>query len=244
MYKIFVVTHKNIFDFIYEKEDISKYKFVNVSNNNLAIELYNKYDLLNIKENNFIDLGKYYTESEVIYNVYKNNLHKDLSYVGFTHYDVGTKHLQTNESLSRYLNNYLDKYKHINLQPFEFNWDYNQHILADETQPETLTGPGKNCYQFILEKYNEYYNSQLTLSNLNGTINLCSCLVLDTKSFDSMMKWVSWVIESGCLNKFDTLHRYRIQGGLLERFYAVWIKLNIIESSVFPVDHMCELKNY
>jgi hypothetical protein len=242
MYKIFVVTHKNIFDFIYAQEDLSKYKFVNISNNKLSNSLYEKYDILDIKDNNFIDLGKYYTESEVIYNVYKNNLYEGLSHIGFTHYDVGTKNLQTNKSVSNYFNQY--ETKHVNLQPFDFNWDFNQRILADDTQPETLTGSGKNCYFFILEKYNEFYGTNINLENLNGTINLCSCFILETTLFTKMMEWISWVIESKCLDKFDTLHRYRLQGGLLERFYAVWIKLNVLESKVFPVDHMVELKNY
>ena len=243
MYNIFVVTHKNIFDFIYVDECLDNFKFVNISEKKLSSELYDKYNIIDIKETDFIDLGKHYTESEVIYNVYKNNLFKSLTYIGFMHYDVGTKQLNTDNSLTDYLNEHLDKTDHINLQPFDFVWDYNQHILADENFPEMLVGNGKNCYDFILEKYNEFYNTKKTLNDLYGTINLCSCFVLEVKQFKLMMIWISWIIESKCLDVFDTLHRYRIQGGLLERFYAVWLKLNIVRTDIFTVDHMCDLKN-
>ena len=243
MYSIFVITHKNIFDFVYTGERLCNFKFMNVSDSQLQLELYDKYNVVDIKQTNFINLGKHYTESEVIYNVYKNNLYESLPYIGFIHYDVGTKQIQTNVSLTAYLDKYLDSIDHINLQPFDFNWDYYQRILADANFPETLVGDGKNCYDFILEKYNEFYNTKKTINDLSGIINLCSCFILKVEYFKLMMSWISWIIETKCLDVFDTLHRYRIQGGLLERFYAVWLKLNVANSYIFAVDHMCYLKN-
>lgn len=241
--KIFVVTHKHIFKDLYMGEDISNFTFVNISDDRIEEHYYKEYDVIDIKNESFVHLGKYYTESEVIYNVYKQKMYKGLTHIGFTHYDVGTKCLSTNNSLSCALNEPTIPF-HINLQPFGFVWDYNQHILADESQPETLVGAGRNCYDYILEKYNTFYKTNISINDLIGQINLCSCFVLDINSFERMMGWVSWVIESRDLEKFDTLHRHRIQGGLLERFYAVWIRLNVSTNIVLNLDHMVHLKNY
>jgi hypothetical protein len=39
------------------------------------------------------------------------------------------------------------------------------------------------------------------------------------------------------LNVFDSQHKHRIQGGLMERYYAVWNLLTIASAFSFPLRH-------
>lgn len=236
MYKIFVITHKDIFEYMYKNENISNYVFVNVSENILDEHLYQNYNVLDIKNDKFIPLGKWYTESEVIYNIYKNKMYENLTHIGFLHYDVEPN------NLSNFIEQNIFEKCHINMQPFEFNWDYNQHIMADDTQTETLVGDGRNCYELIFQKYNEYYNTNKTYNDMGSIINLCSCFFIDVVRFEKMMEWIVWVIESKELDKYDNLHRHRLQGGLLERFYAVWLSLNYDKCDKIDLYHNISLK--
>lgn len=232
--KIFVVFHKELVPEYYDNGLVNEYEFINVSPVNkteppTGFSLINQYEFIN-----FLPIGKIYTESEVLYNVYKNPyLTEGADYIGFLQYDIDSTNIT--EDL---LKAWVSRYDHINFQPYIFDTDYNQKILMDEGQPNKRKGKGINCYDVILKDYNDHYKTNFTLNDLKGqTINLCSSFILKKKLFEEMMAFVTPLIETKKLEAFDTEHKYRIQGGLLERYYAVWIALHNLNDFTFKLDH-------
>lgn len=237
---IFVVFHDKLDLEFYDIDLLEHYVFINVNPNNKFLEDYKKKGLntINLFEiKNFIALGKWYTESEVIYNVFKNKyLYQDYDFIGFSQYDIDTTILNTGLITQLIKNN-----DHINFQPIPFEDDFSQKILMDESKPNTLTGKGKNVYKGILDKYLNYYGLNITEKALkNKNLNLCSSFLLKKELFDEMMDFVSTVIESKELDTFDTERKYRIQGGFLERFYAVWLSLKNTDNYNLPLKHYFE----
>lgn len=233
--ELFVVFHQDLKEEYYNSSLASNYIFVNVNPKNDLNLINPSYKILNQFEiNNFISLGKFFAESEVIYNVYKNiYLYQDINYIGFLQHDIDSAIL-TKELVDDLISNF----DHINLQPYLFETDYDQKILMDEAQPNKKTGKGINCYDVILEDYNVYYETNYKLSDLsNKTLNLCSSFILKKTLFVEMMSFVSSIIESNKLDKFDTERQHRIQGGYLERYYAVWLALNNVKSNEVKLVH-------
>lgn len=232
--KIFVVFHNKLVTEYYDRELLGEYLFINVSLSNRSeypsgFKVINQYDF-----DKFKPIGKIYTESEVLYNVFKNPyLTADLDYVGFLQYDIDSSNIS-----APLLSEWESHYEHINFQPYKFDVDYNQKILMDKTQPYKRKGSGVNCYNVILEDYNEFYGTKFTLDDLRGkTINLCSSFFLKKSLFIEMMDFVTPLIENKKLEAFDPDRKYRIQGGLLERYYAVWLSLHNLNDLSFKLDH-------
>ncbi|MDH7463255.1 hypothetical protein QEG73_18295 [Chitinophagaceae bacterium 26-R-25] len=235
-YKLFVVYHNQLEEKYYDLSLKDEYYFVNVKPNN-SFEL-KGWELNTINQNelpSFVPLGKEYTESEVIYNVYKSGqLHESLSHIGFLQHDIDSTILS-----KELLDGLLANHEHINFQPYTFNGDYGQKILMDPRYPNRKTGKGLNCYDAILEDYNNYYQTKHKIEELEGkTINLCSAFILKKDVFISMMQFIETVIASGKLNEFDTERKHRIQGGLLERYYAVWLAFASLRSCEVPLEHL------
>jgi hypothetical protein len=234
-YKLFVVFHQQLNAEYYKDDILPNYTFVNVNPNNDLTIIDERYDVVNQYEfKEFHPLGKWYTESEVIYNIYKNPyLYKDLDYIGFLQHDIDSTVLNKNN-----IKNLIDDYQHINFQPYLFKTDYNQNILMDIKYPNKRKGNGINCYDVMLKEYNEYYGTTYSLKQLQEeTINLCASFILPTKVFVDMMKFVSTIIESGRLDNFDQERKYRIQGGYLERYYALWLALQNLSTSSLKLNH-------
>ncbi len=232
-YKIFVVFHDKIDLSYFAGADLDHFCFINVNPANKHIHpslpVINLYELPG-----FIPLGKWYTESEVIYNVYRNpGLMEGQEYIGFIHYDIDVSPID-----DEFLRSHLGRYELINFQPMSLRADFNQRILMDPEQPDTLSGPGKNCYLTIFEDFNQYYGTGYSYESfMDAEINLCSCFLMKADRFLDMMAFASVIIESGKLNAFDSRHKYRIQGGYLERYYAVWSLLTIRDAISCRLKH-------
>ncbi len=233
-YKIFVIFHNEINISYYDESILKNLVFVNVNPNNKIeyanINIINLYDI-----ENFISLGKWYTESEVIYNIYKNSdILNGVDYVGFTHYDIDFTPISDNS-----LQNNFNQADVINLQPYAFREDFDQKILMDIDQPNRLKGKGKNCYLSIFDDFNQYHDSAHSINQYlnNAQINLCSSYIVKKSIFNEMMVFISSIIESGKLDSYDTNHKHRIQGGLLERYYAVWFLLKQTKSLNLKLVH-------
>jgi hypothetical protein len=234
-YELFVIFHKGLKEEYYNESLISNYTFVNVNRNNEQRATYPDYRIINQFDfKDFYSLGKWYTESEVIYNIFKNDyLYKDLEYLGFLQHDIDSSILT--ESI---LDDLLSGRQHINFQPYLFDEDYNQKILMDPRSPEKRVGSGINCYDVILNDYNAFYHTDFKIDDLKGrTVNLCSSFLIRKDLFVEMMRFVVPIIEAGKLDKFDTKHKYRVQGGYLERYYAVWLALQNLESAELRLTH-------
>jgi len=230
-WKIYIVAHKKIHDCMYKADSFfnkDNYTIFNVADKRIKIS--KKYSVVNQTDlSNYQQLGKWWAESEAIYNIYYNKeLYKDLDYIGFIHYDKELRLIETNQTnVTQQINEYLlDKDNgHVCLELHNTVIDYNQRILADIDQPNTLVGDGKNCYDYILEDYNNYFKTNYTIEDFlnKKNINLCSCFLIDINTFEKMMGFINNVILSKRLEVFDTNHQYRIQGGLMERYFGLFL---------------------
>lgn len=232
-YKIFVIFHDKIDMSYFANADLDRFCFVNVNPANR--HRYPHLPVLNLFElPQFIPLGKWYTESEVIYNVYKHpQLSSGCDFIGFIHYDIDFRPVT-----QPFLEANLNRYELINFQPLPLQKDFDQRILMDPAQPDTLQGPGKNCYLTILEDFNTFYRTGYSYQQYMGSdINLCSCFLMRQDKFKDMMRFAGSIIESGKLNAFDRQHKHRIQGGFMERYYAVWGLLKVPNALNFPLKH-------
>jgi hypothetical protein len=236
-WKIFIVGHNSIHPEMYARDkgfNFDNYEVINVSTNKIAAPI--GFNVIKQDElNDFVPLGKWWAESEAIYNVWTNKLHDDLDYVGFIHYD---KELKSKEKLfglftkntcqiTKKIKNYIkNQFKaHISFETHLSDNDYAQKILLDENKPNTLTGEGKNCYDAILDDYNNYFKTNYSLKDLFNKkfINLCSCFLIDTQTFEKMMQFMNYLVQSNRFDGFDTEYKYRIQGGMMERYFGVFL---------------------
>jgi hypothetical protein len=183
----------------------------------------------------FKPLGPHWAESEAIYNVYRSGLHKNLSHIGFLQYDKELRlrtpvenqaDILTQTHITKRVHDAVKAPRvHISFETHDVRRDYRQRIMADESMPETLQGYGRNSYDYILADYNRYFGTKYRRRDLfrQRHINLCSSFLIDTPTFNEMMRFFEWVVESGRLERFDTLRRHRLQGGLAERYFGVFL---------------------
>lgn len=227
-WKIFIVTHKTIREHYYSNDknfNNDNWGFINVSSNKLTNnEWYEKYDIVDMSSlPNFKPLGPWYAETEAIYNVYKNDIHLDYDYIGFIHHDYELKDQFGDFNITEKINNLLNEYELLYLSSIKN--DYSQRILADETKPNQLVGDGVNCYDYIINDYNNFYGMNENVNEWKGDYvkNICSAFLCSKNDFIKMMEFSSSIIESKKLDIFDTQHRYRLQGGIFERYFSVFL---------------------
>lgn len=236
-WKVYIVAHNKIFDEMMSGDkrfNNDNYCFLNVGPLG-QLKNSDKYCCVDQKKlPGYVALGKEWAESEGIYNIWRSGAYKELDFIGFVHYDkefrLTKKYMigrRTN--ITQRINRYL-KYKnraHISLETHNMQEDYGQKIMADVTRPNELTGDGVNCYQYILEDYNNFFNTNYTIENIleKKCINLCSCFLIDVQTFDRMLKFFDWIVQSHKLEVFDTEHKHRFQGGIAERYFGVFLLL-------------------
>lgn len=231
--RIFVIFHDSLNLDYFPSHLLPSLIFVNVNPANphkyRGIHVLNLYDLPG-----FIPLGKWYTETEVIYNIYKDPfLLEGMDHVGFIHYDIDFGPVSASS-----LGEALRSYDLINFQPNSFKGDMEQHILMDPEQPDVLSGEGRNCYLSIFEDFSRYYGtSHEPEQYLGRNINLCSCFLMKKELFYKMMEFAAVIIESRKLDHFDSNRRYRIQGGFMERYYGVWCMIMVPHSLDMKLRH-------
>ena len=237
-FKIFVVFHNDINPDYYEESLVKDLIFVNVNPNNpninrlrtLGYQVINQYEF-----KNFISLGKQFAESEVIYNIFKNPyLTADADYVGFMQYDMNTHHLSKQE-----LEALTETYSHIAFDEHRLYDDYATGYMMDERYPDKWIGTGKNCYVGILEDYNRFYGSKFRINELRSKgINLCCTFLLEKSYYNKMMGFISSIIESKKLDLYDSKRVHRTQGGLLERYFGLWLTINTGSYFHRPIEHV------
>lgn len=234
-YRIFIIFHDTLNLEYYNESILENFVFVNVRKDNK--NLYSGLNIINLHDfKEFIPIGKYYAESEVIYNIFKNlYLINDVEYIGFLHHDIDCSPL-TDELIVEMISNN----EFISFETHQFTSDYNRRILMDSNKPNVLYGNGINCYDVIFSDFNSFFNTNFSVSNYykkEYQIMLCSCFLVNKELFLELMKFGCHIIESGKLNIFDTKHKYRIQGGLMERYYATWFMLKNIPFDSFKLQH-------
>lgn len=234
-WKIYVVTHKKVYPALFQVDkrfNNQNYCFLNVGSFPTLENAEGYCCIAQSELPNYVGLGKYWAESEGIYNIWRSGIHKELDFIGFLHYDKELRLIngwgdKTNitERIEKYLRN--KNKAHISFECHSMKMDYEQKIMADITRPNELAGDGRNCYDYILTDYNEYFHTAYTIKDIlrHKYINLCSCFLIDINTFDKMMQFFDWIVQSHKLEVFDTEHKYRFQGGIAERYFGVFLLL-------------------
>lgn len=235
---IFVVAHRGVPPQFYRRDPgftSSNYTMLNVSAKEEELgDIFPTINQTDLK--NYSPLGPQWAESEAILNIFRSELHKKLDFIGFLQYDKelafksGWRRSMVNRrGVTASINRRVATGGplHISFETHSFRNDYNQRILADFSKPDTLTGEGVNCYDKILEDLNLYFGSDFEISDLlgRGEVNLCSCFLVDRATFDDMMSFFAWVVNTRNLDSLDPERRFRIQGGLAERYFGVFLSL-------------------
>lgn len=227
-WKIFIVTHKTIREHYYVNDknfNNENWGFINVSKEKLHDNIwYEKYHIIDMnKLPSFKPLGSQYAETEAIYNVYKNDIYLDYDYIGFIHHDYELKDEFGDFNITEKINKLLDNYELLYLS--SINGDYHQKILADETIPNQQVGDGVNCYDYIINDYNNFYKKNENVEEWKGDYkkNICSAFLCNKEDFVKMMEFSSSIIESKKLDIFDVNKKYRFQGGIFERYFSVFL---------------------
>ncbi len=234
-WKVYIAAHDRLVDNFLSVDpgfNRENYEILNVGPNDHIKRMIDIYELDQKKLKTFTSLGKWWAESEGIYNLWKSGIYRDLDYIGFIHYDLELKlrdgfHLRSS-NISERINKILQASKdsvHISFETHDIKTDYNQKILADFDKPNILQGEGRNCYDYILAEYNDFFKTNHSIDELmtKSGINLCSCFFVDIAHFEEMMNFFEWVINKKELDLLDTEHKNRLQGGLAERFFGVYL---------------------
>lgn len=222
------------------------YVFLNVGQSD-RLENSQGYHCINQKElPNYIPIGRYWAESEGIYNIWRSQCYKELAYIGFLHYDIEFRLIRkfclggyTNitERINRYISG--KQKAHISFATYTTKQDYAQRIMMDPARPNELVGDGINCYDQIIKDYNLYFNTSYTLEDFfrRKHINLCSCFLIDTEAFNKMMRFFDWLVNSHKLDAYDTEHRNRFQGGMAERYFGMFLLFEYDKFKDFSLVH-------
>ncbi len=208
----------------------------------------------------------HYAEFTGLYCVYKNRLHAGLDYIGFSHYDKEHRLLGTGDpadiaaleaarirtevkrqradgptDVTARIQRLVDSGSpvHVSLESHEFRKIYDQRVLMDDRQPDAFVGAGINCFDRILDDYNACFGTRHTLAEVgrDGVLNMCDCFVTPVPLFEKLMSFIVPVIESRKLDVYDTRRRHRLQGGLLERYVAVFFALEKIGKADLSLVH-------
>jgi len=235
-WRVYIVAHERIYPEMYQHDPLwgpQHYTFLNVGTGNLTgaddVAVVRQSDLPRARL-----LGKHWAESEGIYNLFRSGIYRDLDFVGFLQYDkefrlrkrrLGRVGGSTNITQRIEASVAGRSRGHVSFETHSTRWDYGQRIMADATDTETLVGNGRNCYDYILDDYNEFFGRSFTITDVlqRRRINLCSCFLIDVGGFEKMMTFFSWVVESGRLEVFDQQRRHRLQGGLAERYFGIFL---------------------
>ena len=213
----------------------------------------------------------HYAELTGMYCVYKNRLHDGLDYIGFSHYDKEHRLIGSGGSVnideveaarlkydgkrrkcsgSANITFMIDKIVHspfpvhVSLESHDFQKIYDQHVLMDDKKPDAFIGEGVNCIDRILEDYNSFFQTNYTLQDVarDGFLNMCNCFITPVRIFDKLMSFITSIIESRKLDIYDTQRLHRLQGGLLERYVAVFFALETIAKIDLSIVHQISKK--
>lgn len=234
------------------------YSFLKLGNQDLLYNPQKQYHIINESDFPVAFLEPHYAELTGMYCIYKNKLYKGLDYVGVSHYDKDHRLLGGGEKttidtleaaryraevlripssgptdITRRITEAVNKspFVHIGLEVHDFKKIYDQRVLMDKKQPNQFVGSGRNCFEGILRDYNQFFGTQFSMQDVakDGFLSMCDCFVTPVYLFEKLMAFISELIESGALDIYDTERRHRLQGGLLERYVAVFFALENIE---------------
>lgn len=208
----------------------------------------------------------HYAELTGMYCIYKNKLYQDLDYIGFSHYDKEHRLLcaggETDITSLEATRNRIEVQQrqgdgpcditrritelvngssplHICLEGHDVRKIYDQRVLMDKRQPDQFVGEGRNCLDEIVVEYNRFFGTSYSMQDVekDGFLNMCDCFVTPVFLFEKLMSFIAPIIESRSLDIYDTKRQHRLQGGLLERYVAVFFALEKINKIDLTIIH-------
>lgn len=226
-WKIFIVTHGPIVEKYYKNDhgfSNEHFAFINVADTIINHPYFNVINKKNIIR--FVNLGKWYAEAEAIYNMFLLKEHEKYDYIGFIHwdYELSSPDDNTGYNITQTIESKIGQnVPFISFSSYHADMIYQQKIMMDERYPDQKIGNGTNCMDIILEDYNRHFATAIKFDDIrNRRMNLCSAFLCRKDIFEHMLKFYCAIIEEGKINKFDTQHKYRFQGGLLERYIGIY----------------------
>ena len=242
------------------------YSFLKLGNHDLKYNPRKGYHIINEFDSPITLPKAYYAELTGMYCIYKNKLYEGFDYIGISHYDKEHRILGSSGETdiaaleaSRYRAEVLRKQSygptditkriddalnsfpavHISLESHDFNKIYNQRVLMDKLQPDQFVGEGRNCFDEIVTDYNAFFGTNYSIEDVakDGFLNMCNCFVTPVYLFEKLMSFVTQIIESSSLDVYDSQRLYRLQGGLLERYVAVFFALEGIQKIDLSITH-------
>ena len=241
-------SEKDIHPEYYEEDPLflpsKKYVFFNVGKERFS---HPQFEVVNAADiPGYQSLGRKYAESEIIYNVRKLNLYSECDYLGLMHYDFNffdSTTFQTN------ITGLIDSSVKAGIEFISFFTGILAHIigpynvLLDKRKPNCLfvrnsgLEDPKSVNGKIVADMKRILGKDLNIDNFNvlDRIALCCSFLAKREIFNEAGDLIVDLIDSNCLDGFDTEDKHRFPGQVAERYIALLSLL--YKKTCFKLDH-------
>ena len=242
-YKLYCLYHDKVFPEYYG-DQIDKITFVKMDDGPYLYPALNHIYLQ--KEKWFHPIGKEWAEYEFYYSLYqgyKKGLIELPEYVGFIQYDmefISRDNKNRTVNVIEFIGNLIKQKKIdegtiISFQPYLFEKMYKQYYIMNPNNPQILIDDNyENCLETIIRECNEYTGQSKELFEFtNKILGMCGAVYLHKNIFIKVLDFLSVIIEDKRLSIYNKENR--IQGGMLERYFAIflhYLNVKIIEFSL------------
>jgi hypothetical protein len=242
--KFFVVFHSNLYDELYQSmspEDKSKLVMYGVSKK--YIKNYNpshapifEYDLPNyrgdLQENLF-------NETSALYHVYANNLHQDVSHIGFAQYDM------------RF---HSDTFQHLEATiQADPNSEHIFYIFGFDLRVQQIVGALQllNCtHKNAIDSYNAFFGTKFTFKDLLNVpvLIMNNTFFISRRMYEKMMPWMLQYLDPSL--DLSHLGSYGNFGNAIEVVVGMFLAFEYLQGAKMhkmKVDHVWphyKLKSY
>ena len=152
------------------------------------------------------------------YHLYKNDLHKNLDYIGLIEYDFVLNSAEF-DSFHRKIKNIVDnKLKGV--------WALSYVHAFSKILSQDIKIDNKNAILQILDDYNNFFGTAFDLFYLANSFEnfpTQQSFFCDVATFERIMRFISYIIEN---KNLVGLKSYKLPATLLERYFGVAILLS------------------
>jgi hypothetical protein len=190
----------------------------------------------------FVPMGSHWAESEFLFALYRTMLREPgrikTPWIGFLQYDHKTT-TEDGRKLSEFIRKDLSKIDDavVSLSPIDTYFEMNVNRIAMDFEDRNKLCGNPSCYFPMIALYNKFYGTKHKYTDLfrSEIIALCSSFIMRTERFVEMMRFCEYATSIYDLNTFDTERKHRMAGGLMERYYGMWIALQAIPLMTFQL---------
>jgi GR25 family glycosyltransferase involved in LPS biosynthesis len=229
--KIFNIWHNKLFDKCYkELDNYSLNKITMYDVNESYTKIYNREKNYNIIQEyklpqyNSLYQDTNYCQTSCLYHVYKNKLYSNSNYIGFIQYDM--------ELASDFI---YDIEQKINTN--EDDIYFYSLTVENKIEVNYICKPYNNS---ILEKYNNYFNTNHTYESIkeHKKHDKFICLhtfVIPTRTFIKMMTWYCTITDWLHNNYINCIYTESMSE-VTEEIFGLFLLLQIIENNSIKLD--------